>query len=280
MTRSQYLLIGISIGAIALIYSLPKGMVENKRSSEPQEQVMTTEHSADDGHDHQEDEAHEVTVTGQDQEKIQQLRKDVLNSDQEEAWKATMELGGIYKTYNLYDSAAFYAASLTERFSTVATNMLAGDYYYEAFTFAIAPARATLFAEKARHHYQLVLAENPDMHDATVKVGMTHMESSNPMKGVMMIRGVLEKDPDHELASFYLGVLAIRSGQYDKAIKRLAKVLEINPSNEEAAFYRAVALKESGATKEAISSLNKIIESTENEQIKFATQQMLQEIQQ
>ena len=57
------------------------------------------------------------------------------------------------------------------------------------------------------------------------------------MKGIMMLREVLQEDPDNVQAHLQLGLFSVQSGQYDKAVERFRKVLELDPANNAEAWF-------------------------------------------
>ncbi len=76
-----------------------------------------------------------------------------------------------------------------------------------------------------------------------------------PMKGVMLLRGITEKNPDDVPANMLLGRMSIQSGQNDKAIKRFETVLKKDPQNSEAMFFLAQAYEALGNKSKAIELL-------------------------
>ncbi len=56
---------------------------------------------------------------------------------------------------------------------------------------------------------------------------------NNPMKGVLMLRDLLDKEPNDPLVLGSLGRLAIRTGQFEKAKERLEQAYSIAPENAE-----------------------------------------------
>lgn len=80
---------------------------------------------------------------------------------------------------------------------------------------------------------------------------MTYVATETPMKGITMLREVVEKDPNNEMANFNLGILSIQSKQYEKAVPRFEKIVEMNPENWKARFYLGIAFKESGKKEKA-----------------------------
>jgi len=77
-------------------------------------------------------------------------------------------------------------------------------------------------------------AQAPAMSPADAKTAeaVALVQGQDPMRGIMMLREVLEEDPDNAEAHWHLGLFSIQSGQYDKALERFKKVRDL----DEAAF--------------------------------------------
>ena len=50
---------------------------------------------------------------------------------------------------------------------------------------------------------------------------------TNPMEGIMALRGILERDSTVAEAHWHLGLFSVQSEQFDKAAYRFEKVLEL-----------------------------------------------------
>jgi predicted Zn-dependent protease len=99
-------------------------------------------------------------------------------------------------------------------------------------------------------------ALNPDNLELKVKLGSAYVEGSpEPMKGITLLREVVEKDPENISALIMLGRFAILSGQYDKAKERLDQVLVLDPNNAEAIYFMAITQEGLGNNEKAIELL-------------------------
>lgn len=94
--------------------------------------------------------------------------------------------------------------------------------------------------------------------DSKLNLAISYVqEGKDPMKGIMILREILEKDSNNIKAHFFLGVFSIQSGQWEKARQRFLKVLELDGSETEAYFYLAQANKSLGDTAKAIENFEK-----------------------
>ena len=81
------------------------------------------------------------------------------------------------------------------------------------------------------------------------------VNGEEPMRGIMMLREILEEDPNNAEAHWHLGLFSVQSGQYDKALERFTKVLERDAEGfPDAWFYQ-------GRTYATLDSIDKAIVS-------------------
>lgn len=118
--------------------------------------------------------------------------------------------------------------------------MIVGDNYFKAFRLSKNQSKEMI--EKSIESYNKVLAINKDNLTAETAIGVAYVEGAAlmgemPMKGIGMLKGVLNKDPENIDALTNLGYFAIQSGQYEKAIERFETILSIDPKNAEAYIY-------------------------------------------
>lgn len=105
----------------------------------------------------------------------------------------------------------------------------------------------------ALRSYESALKLSPNDNDLKLKAGTAYVEgSSEPMKGITLLREVIDAEPDNVPALILLGRFAIMSGQYDKAKERLDQALLISPSNAEAIFFMAITQQGLGNNDKAI----------------------------
>ncbi len=84
------------------------------------------------------------------------------------------------------------------------------------------------------------------------------VNGQDPMRGIMMLREILQDDPANVEAHWQLGLFSVQSGQYDKALDRFRKVLELDPDNyPDAWFYMGRTYATLDSIDQAVASLNK-----------------------
>ena len=239
MLKTRIILIIVSAALIWLLFLLPKAVVENDSEMETGGHVDSTS-SLPTASPHQ-------VLSKDASEKIKGLRARYL-SDPTNKKNAIFadSLAKLYKDAGKFDSAAWFAEQVTTFLKTKESFLKAGDYYYQAFTFAVDQKKQQQLAEQARGFFTKELEIEPSNLEAKTKMAMTYVSSSTPMKGILMLREVIAQDPKNELALFNLGMLSVQSGQYDKAIERLVELDKINPENIQGQLLLGVAYMNKG----------------------------------
>ena len=118
-----------------------------------------------------------------------------------------------------------------------------------------------------------------DPGQAKTQEAIALVNGQDPMRGIMMLREILEEDPNNVEAHWHLGLFSVQSGQYDKALGRFQKVLELDSVNfPDAWFYlgRTYATLDSNA--QAIASLKKYRTLTQDTAILNGVDQFLIEL--
>jgi tetratricopeptide (TPR) repeat protein len=263
MKKTQIILLVLAAGLLVTIYSLPKVVVDNAEDTGSRQGVDLIALEGEEARSNTG--MHMATVSQEDQSAIDSYRRTVSNSavsgEINDAATALIEL---YSKYSKYDSAAFYADRLAFNAPTDANVRRAAFLYYDAFSFAIDPVKASSNREKALQYLDRILEKFPNDADATARKGMIMVASPQPMQGILMVRGVLEQNPDHEFALLNMGLLSIESGQFGRAVDYLERYTERYPENEEAFLYLGMSYLENGNRTKAQETLNLLEQKTTN----------------
>lgn len=163
----------------------------------------------------------------------------------------------LWDSFKKPDIAAIYAEKAAEKKNTGDAWFYAGKRYYSAVGFVSQNERGELYANAIR---TLSKAQQFDPSDLSIK---THLAAcyvegtADPMKGITMLREVVQADSANISAQLQLGFFSMKSSQYDKAIMRFKKVLELAPENIDVYLYLADVYEKSGDRLNAIRSLEK-----------------------
>ena len=250
MLKKKLLVGGIAIVAAIVLFTLPRVVVDNEgrdnNLESRQDAATTTEADEAAGTPHLPEISEEALV------EVNQLRENYRNNENTE--KSTTFADSLIDAFarnEWYDSAAFYAGQVAEASADGRSNEKALDLYYQAFTFALDEGRARTLGQQVRYYGEAVLRAHPSNLEAKSKMAMTYLTTAEPMKGIQMLREVVEEDENNELALYNLGLLSMQSGQYDKAVERFRKVVELNPYHLQAQFFLGVSYFETGKKKKA-----------------------------
>jgi len=271
----QLLLVLAGVFLALLIWLAPRSQDEG--SSEGQASMAeseTLDHEDHEGHEHEMEAAKAGEVSDQDrkwQEKLENNPK-LLKAFKEGESQAEM-LDDPTERIDLYDSlmqmaikenlppyVAKFSRLKAETMPAPTNWMLAGDNYFKAFRLSKNQSSAML--EGAVNAYEQAVAMDPDYLDAKTALGVAYVEGAAilgemPMKGIGILREVLNIDPENVNAITNLGYFAIQSGQYDKAIERFEQVLALDPNNAEAYLYLADVNLSQGDNEKGIEHLEK-----------------------
>jgi len=249
MLKTRLILVVVSVVLIAGLFLLPKVVVENDDTisqNSPADSVASTM----DMH---------AQVPASVTEAITRLRAKISTTVEKEKNAIFADsLANLYQSAGKFDSAAWFAEEASVFFNDQASRIKAGDFYYQAYTFALDAAKQKELAKKARSLFEVVLEEDPTNLDAKTKMAMTFLSEPNPMQGILMLRDVLAQDPKNELALYNMGMLSIQSGQYDKAAERLEELVKINPNHTQAHLLLGIAWMNTGKKEEARAQFEKV----------------------
>ncbi|MEM9829994.1 MAG: tetratricopeptide repeat protein [Bacteroidota bacterium] len=245
MAKKQWLVIGIAVIVVGLLFSLPRVVIDNDENAVAETAAPVAEPES-------EENLHLPEIAPTVQREADSLRMLYLsNGNTEKNIIFANSLIELFAEANRYDSAAYYAEALADETGALANQKKAGEMYYEAFMRAMSTGQSQILGEKVRFYFDKVLEQTPDDLDAKTKSAMTYIGSPNPMQGIQMLREVVDTNENHELATYNLGLLSMQSGQHEKAVERFEKVKEINPDNLQAQFLLGVSYLEAGESEKS-----------------------------
>jgi tetratricopeptide (TPR) repeat protein len=276
MKKSIILSCVLAFALVGTLFSLPKVVVNNKGKEVDKERSQTAA-AADATAPASESapKSHDGAALSPDQQKmIDQLRSGFNQAGDKEKVAAGIKLSDEFAKLQKFDSAAFYAEKVALLSPAVENIMRAGDRYYEAYGFAVDEQKSKNLGAKTREYYQKAIDQNPGLLTAKANMAMTYVNTENPMRGILMLREVIDADPTNELALFNLGILSMRSNQYSKAADRFRQILANNAANTKAKFYLGVSLVELGDKEQA----SKVLSEVKKEEKDPAIQQAIGEL--
>lgn len=275
MKKSFLIIIGIGLALIFGMYQLPKVNVNNKSASEtgganrdvaagnvPKEQ--------------NEEEQHTAPLSEALLKKIANLKAQ-FESKQDIA--SLNNLIEAFKEGNRLDSAGFFAEKFAVKNPTIPNWGRAAQLYFEAQTYSLSAQKGQAMGAKAREYFEKILSKDPNNLLVKSNLAMTYVDTPTPMKGITLLREVVEQDPTFVPALFDLGLLSIKSNQYGKAQERFAQILKLEPNNYKAELNLGYCLAQLDKEQEAAKHLTRVSkESKDPEEVK-AAKELLAEMQ-
>jgi tetratricopeptide (TPR) repeat protein len=261
MVRTRLILILVTASIVALIFLLPKVVVQSESELASSANSDSTASPANPS-------AHNE-VSESDQEAINTLRQQFgTSSGNEKSSIFADSLWSLYSKTGRYDSAAWFAESSATFLKTTDSYLRAGNSYYEAYSYALEQDKQNQMGAKAREFLGKALEANPKLYDAKAKMAMTYMTSgAPPMQGIRMLREVAEEDPKNEFALFSLGMLSIQSKQHDRAVEWLTKLVNVNPQHIQGQVFLGLALANEGEKEKAREQFEKARNMTTDQSI-------------
>ncbi len=261
VNKSVIVVLLLSVGLIAALFSLPKIVVNNKRATTSTATANRDKKNTDTPAKEEkpaENNHGKTSLTTAQKATEKQLFTKYVSANESVRAKMAGGLSNFYQDIRQFDSAAKYAEVVAQIEPTEKHQLQAADLSYDAFGFAMSDKKSAALGEKTRELYQRVLDKNPNLLGAKANMAMTYVSTSNPMQGIMMLREILATDPTNELALFNMGLLSMRSNQYKLAVSRFKQLLKVRPNNSKAQFYLGVSLAQLGQKAEALAILAKV----------------------
>lgn len=270
MKISQIISIVVAVAAIALLYNLPKVVInktdKNKLGETEVAGQMEATSSAKTA----------PQISANTLNSIERLRNSFLNaSDNKKRCNFADSLADLFISIQKYDSATSYAKRLVLSNSDNNTRKTAGNIYFRLFSLAEEPTAANSFAAKAQEQFSTILETDPDNAEVKNNLAMTYVTSENPMKAISLLREVIAKNPNDETAIFNLGFLSIQSGQFAKAVDRFEKLIKMNERNWKAHLYLGIAQQELGKQEEAAKEFELVAKNTRDQSLKAQAEDLL-----
>ncbi len=267
MKKSFLVIIGIGLLFIWGIYQFPKGNVSNKTAEagaanrDAAGASVKEELTADENQ-------HIAPLSESLQREITQWKN---------SFESKKDLGSLTKLIeafregNRLDSAGFYAEQYAILHPNVTNWGRAAQLFFEAQTYALSPQKGQAMGAKAREYFEKIVSQEPNNLLIKSNLAMTYVDTPTPMKGITLLREVIEQDPTFVPALFDLGVLSIKSNQFGKAQERFAQILKLEPNNYKAELNLGFCLAQLEKNSEAVNHLQRVSKlSKDPEEIKAA----------
>jgi len=279
MKKKTGIILFLGLAISALIFQLPKGNVSNKtatsvagganRDAESNETAQAETESS-----------HATPLTPEQQKQIAGLKVTLQQAKTEAQQVSALEkLAGAFIGAEKYDSAAYYAANYADKHATLPHVLRAGQLYFEAQTYAINVKKGQILGDKARTYFEKALSLDPNNLLVKTNMAMTYVDTPTPMKGISLLREVIEQEPTFVPAIFNLGILAIKSNQFGKGQERFTQILKLEPNNYKAALNLGFCLAQLDKKEEAKKVLKRVVNESKDAEETKAANELLAEMQ-
>jgi Tfp pilus assembly protein PilF len=281
MKKNLLIILLVGLGFSALLFQLPKGNVAGKTQTTPagganrDADSEKTEKVAE-----KEKEEHAAPLTPAQLKEISGLKSAfaAAKTDASQA-KALENLMRAFMNASHYDSAAVYAANYADQHPSLTNVLRAGQLYFEAQTYALNAQKSGKMGEKARLYFTKALAIDPNNLLVKSNMAMTYVDTPTPMKGITLLREVIEQEPTFVPALFNLGILSIKSNQFGKGQERFTQILKLEPNNHKAALNLGFCLAQLDKKEEAQKILKRVLELSKDAEEQKAAKELLAEMQ-
>ena len=166
-------------------------------------------------------------------------------------------------------ASCYYYQQKAEKVNTAKIWYDAGSRYFYSVGFVKDKNQLQSLYQSAMNCYNRALTKKPDYTEAKIQLGSCYVEgSTDPMKGIGMLKEVERIDSTNTQVQMVLGSFAVKSGQFDKAEARYKKVIRIKPEYLEAYLFLADVYEKEGEKNKTIETLERYVELTPDKEIK------------
>jgi Tfp pilus assembly protein PilF len=279
MKKKTGIILFLGLAISALIFQLPKGNVSNKTATSVAGGANRDAESIETAQAETES-SHATPLSPEQQKQIAGLKVTLQQAKTEAQQVSALEkLASAFIGAEKYDSAAYYAANYADKHATLPHVLRAGQLYFEAQTYAINVKKSQILGEKARTYFEKALSLDPNNLLVKTNMAMTYVDTPTPMKGISLLREVIEQEPTFVPAIFNLGILAIKSNQFGKGQERFTQILKLEPNNYKAALNLGFCLAQLDKKEEAKKVLKRVVNESKDAEETKAANELLAEMQ-
>lgn len=289
MKKPQLITIIAALILVAVIYAFGRTVPAKKTIIASENQ----QHSADDGHDHGNEQPavsiDSILVIAKKQLNPEQvirlntLENSITRGDiNNQQLKVYHQLSHFWKdSARIFEPYAWYEAEAARLENSEKSLTFAARLFLDNLQNDELVQRRRWKALQAKDLFDRSLKINPDNDSAKVGMGACFLFgniSPTPMEGISKIMEVVKKDSTNLYAQMMLVKGSMISGQYDKAIGRLQTVLGLQPDNIEAILLMADMYERKGEKANAISWYQKSLSFIKLADIKAAISERIEEL--
>ena len=198
--------------------------------------------------------ATEATLTAKINQEKQKLLQSSITATQKEA--IYRSIADLWQKQGNIPLTAYYSYLLAQVKNTKEGYINAANNFFIAFT----EQNDTLIQQNvinfALSSYEEAQKRGDTGDELKIKIARLYVQGTGePMKGIGILREIIQKDSTNVPALVELGRLSIMSGQFENAVQRLEAALKIEPQNAEALYFLALSNEGMGKKDLAIKQL-------------------------
>jgi tetratricopeptide (TPR) repeat protein len=280
MKKSLAILLIIGLGLIALMFQLPKVNVSNQPNAVAGAANRDANGMKEEVKSSQNEVSHSAPLTAKQSKEIGSLKLK-LSAAKTEATQMEV-VNQLIKTFvdaSRIDSAAYYSEQFSNKYGTLPHLLKTAQLYFEAQTYSIDGIKGSLMGQKAREYFEKALSLDPNNLLVKSNMAMTYVDTPTPMKGITLLREVIEQEPTFVPALFNLGLLSMKSNQFGKGQERFTQILKLEPNNFKAALNLGFCLAQLDKHDEAEKVLNRVLKESKDTEEQKAAKELLAEMQ-
>lgn len=194
----------------------------------------------------------------EDYEKLRLKELSVSSRDTIQHYKNIKDYNALAKYWAKYNTplSGYYTFLLAEGNGHPEDYKIAGETFFSALSETQDTIIRNNLITFAVRSFEKALALTADV-DTKLQLATVYVEATpEPMKGIGLLKEIIDSMPQNIPANMLLGRFAIMSGQFDKAEQRFNTILSQEPGNAEALYFMAV-------TQEGLGNKDKAIELLE-----------------
>lgn len=269
--RLQLLLIGGAVVLIVLLYLAPRNVAPEK---ETDSEAVASSAIFDVKN---EVEAAKRRIGDENSAIISDLERRVTENESDT--KMLERLAAEWELNNENAVAAHYYSEYAEKSGDAGKFLKAGDLYFSSYRSAVDSLYKQQMASLAIKNYEQAIEKGAGDNQTKTNLAVLLVETTpNPMRGITLLREVVEAEPENEDAQLQLGFFSYKSGQYDKAVERFEKVIEINPARTDVHLYIGETYLAMDNKQKAIESFEKFLKVSENPSMKREVQNYIEQV--
>jgi tetratricopeptide (TPR) repeat protein len=172
-------------------------------------------------------------------------------------------LAAFWNSQKRPDLAAWFFETSAKKENTVEAWKKAGNRYYYSVQFTEDKSEIPVLYQSAIRCFEKAIQIDPHDTDARIMMASCFVDgSSDPMKGITMLREIEKTDSNNVKLNMSLAFFSVKSGQLDRAITRFNKVLKADSTYIEAYLHLADVYEQKQDTENTILMLQKYAAKT------------------